>query len=238
MKHLRIVSLLLIAAAACPAQMTPGEKVLDFSQMAATYEMKYGTIQWKRDALNFDLLNIGGWLTKAMNTQDDLDFYELCVSYVASLNDAHDAFLLPSDFQAYLGFDVDIYDGKTIIESIDRKQLPMRDFPFQIGDELVSLDGLATQDLIQQFTKYAIAGNPLSTSRFAASYITFRLQLLMPHAHVLPALSTVVINRQSGGTQSFSIPWLTDGTPLTIVGPVPPPFTNSAANGAGSTAPP
>src|SRR5260221_1956137 len=235
MKHLRIVSLILLASAACPAQMTPSEKVLDFSQMAATYAMNYGPIQWKRDALSYYLLNIGGWLSQATSTQDDLDFYELCVSYVASLNDAHDVFLLPSDFQAYLGFDVDIYDGKTIIEFIDRSQLPAQDFPFHIGDELVSLDGVATQDLIQQFTKYAIAGNPLSTSRFAASYITFRAQIIMPHAHVLPTLSTVVINRQGAGTQSFSIAWLTSGTPLTIVGPVLPPFSNSAAKPAASS---
>jgi hypothetical protein len=234
MKHLRILSLLLVAAALCPAQMTPPEKVLDFSQMAATYAMNYGPLQWKRDALNFDLLNIGDWLNKAINTQDDLDFYELCVSYVASLNDAHDVFLLPSDFQAYLGFDVDIYDGKTIIEYIDRRQLPTRDFPFQVGDELVSLDGVSTQDLIQQLTKYAIAANPLSTSRFAASYITFRAQEIMPHAAVIPALSTAVINRQSGGMQSFSIPWLTAGTPLKIVGPVLPPFSNSAAKASAS----
>jgi len=235
MKHLRILSLLLIAAALSPAQMTPSEKALDFSQMAATYAMNYGPLQWKRDALNFDLLNIGDWLAKAMNTKDDLDFYELCVSYVASLNDAHDVFLLPSDFQAYLGFDVDIYDGKTIIEYINRRQLPAGDFPFQVGDELVSLDGVSTQDLIQQFTRYSIAANPLSTSRFSASSITFRAQQIMPHAHLIPALSTAVINRQSGGVQSFSIPWLTVGTPLTIVGPVLPPFT-AARVSASSTA--
>src|SRR5260370_10727965 len=153
--------------------MTPTEKFLDFSQMAATYAMNYGPMQWKRDALNFDLLKIGDWLNKAANKQDDLDFYELCVFYVASLNDAHDVFQLPSDFQAYLGFGVDLYDGKTMIESIDRTQLPARDFPFQVGDELVSVDGVATQDLIQRFTKYAIAANPLSTSRVAAARITF-----------------------------------------------------------------
>ena len=73
MKHLRILSLILVAATTCPAQMTPGEKVLDFSQMAATYAMNYGPLQWKRDAINFDLLNIGDWLTQAVNTQDDLD---------------------------------------------------------------------------------------------------------------------------------------------------------------------
>ena len=166
--------------------MTPIEKATDFTQLAATYAMNYGPLQWKRDELNFDLLNIGDWLNKAMATKDDLDFYELCVSYVASLNDAHDVFILPADFNAYLGFDVDIYDGKTIIERIDRKQLRPADFPFTVGDELVSIDSVATADLIKSLTKYSIAGNPLSTRRVAAAYITYRVQQNMPHAQLIP----------------------------------------------------
>ncbi len=229
----RTALVLTLSAWACSAQMTPAEKVLDFSQLAATYAMNYGPIQWKREYLHFDLLNIGDWLAKAQNTKDDLDFYELCVSYVASLDDAHDVFQLPVDpvaeFQAYLGFTVDLYDGKTIIESIGRKQLNEVDFPFQVGDELVSIDGVAAQDLLQSLTKYAIAANPRSTSRVAADYITFRDQAIMPHAHVIPSSSTVVINRRDGRLQTFSIPWLTQGTPIQVVGPVIPPFSSSAA---------
>ncbi len=235
MKHLRIASLILLTAALCPAQMTPGEKAADFTQLAATYAMNYGPLQWKRDALNFDLLNIGDWLNKAMNTKDDLDFYELCVSYVASLNDAHDAFILPADFNAYLGFDVDVYDGKTIIEHINRRLLKVSAFPFQVGDELISVDGVATQDLIQSLTKYAIAANSLSTRRIAAAYITYRDQQIMPHAHLIPDVSTVVINRQSGGMQSFSVPWAKQGTPITIIGPVIPPFSSSASPAAATS---
>ncbi|HYL76642.1 MAG TPA: S41 family peptidase [Bryobacteraceae bacterium] len=227
------IFIFLMSAAVCPAQMTPLEKATDFTQLAATYAMNYGPIQWKRDTLGVDLLNIGDWLTKAMNTRDDLDFYEVCVSYVASLNDAHDSFTLPVDpvsgFQAYLGFTVDVYDGKTIIEFIDRKLLSTRDFPFQIGDELVSIDGVATPDLLQSFIKYSIAANPLSTRRIAADSLTFRDQAFMPHAHVIPDVSTVVINQQNGGFQSFSVPWLKTGIPITIVGPVIPPFSSSTA---------
>lgn len=228
-KSLSVVLVCLAMAVVAPAQMTPDQKMLDFSQLAATYAMNYGPIQWKRDFLNFDLLNIGDWLNKAMATKDDLDFYEVCVAYVASLNDAHDAFNLPSDFQAYLGFTVDVYDGKTIIEFIDRNQLRTRDYPFQVGDELVSIDGVATADLLQQFIPYSIAANPLSTRRIAADSITFRSQAYMPHAHVIPNASTVVINRQTGGTQSFAIPWATGGTPITLVGPVISPFSASTA---------
>lgn len=234
MKHLRIPALLLAVAALCPAQMTPNQKAFDFMQLASTYAINYGPIQWKRDAFHFDLLNVGDWLNKAMATQDDLDFYELCVAYVASLNDAHDAFILPSNFNAFLGFDVDLYDGKTIVERIDRRQLRTVLFPFQVGDELVSIDGVATQDLIQTLSKYSVAANPRSTSRFAAAYLTYRDQSIMPHAHLIPDVSTVVINRQNLGPQSFSIPWSKQGNPVTIIGPVIPPFSTGASKGAAS----
>jgi hypothetical protein len=227
MKILRIVSLVLSLEAICPGQMTSSEKAADFTQLAATYAVNYGPLDWKRTALNFDLLKIGDWLDKAMKTQDDLDFYELCVSYVASLDDAHDVFVLPSDFLADLGFSVDIYDGKTLIDSINRKHLPATRFPFQIGDELVSLDGVAAQDLIQSLTPYSIAGNQLSTRRIAASSITLRDQSIMPHAHLVPDTSTVVINRQNGRTEAFSIPWTKTGTPITVVGPVIGPSANA-----------
>ena len=230
MKIWQIASLLFTTSTFCPAQMTPAEKAADFTQLAATYAVNYGPLQWKRDALNFDLLNIVTWLDQAMRTQDDLDFYELCVSYVASLNDAHDTFLLPSDFFADLGFGVDIYDGKVLIDEIDRKRLNSIRFPFFPGDELVSVDGVAASDLIQSLTKYAIAANPLSTRRFAASYITYRDQSFMPHGHLIPDASTVVINLRQGAMQaSFSIPWKKSGTPITIVGPVIGPSGNKSS---------
>ena len=229
MKPLRIAVLVLMVNVLCLGQMTPAEKVADFTQLASTYAMNYGPLDWKLTVLNFDLRQIGDWLTKAANTQDDLDFYELCVSYVASLDDAHDAFQLPSDFLASMGFSVDVFDGKTLVDFIDRKQLPARRFPFQVGDELVSVDGVAAQDLIRSLTPYSIAANPLSTRRFAAAYVTLRPQQIMPHAHLVPDTSTVIFNLRNGGTQAFSIPWVKTGTPITIVGPVTGPSGNSAA---------
>ncbi len=232
------ILLVLLSISTASAQMTPAEKAFDFTQLAATYAVNYGPIQWKRDYLNFDLLNIGDWLTKAQNTENDLDFYELCVSYVASLDDAHDSFQLPVDpsnpFEAYLGFSVDVYDGKTVIDYIDRTQLSAADFPFQIGDELVSVDEVPTQELLDSLAKYAVAANSRSTSRFAADLITYRNQAFMPHAHVIPAFSTVVINRRDGGLQSFSVPWRTSGIPIEVVGPVIGPFSNSAPRAQGA----
>ncbi len=159
----RFLFALAAAAGLCSAQMTPQQKNADFVQLASTYAINYGPLQWKLTALNVDVLNIGDWLNQAVNSTDDLGFYEVCVAYVANLNDAHDYFQLPSDFEAALGFYADIYDGKILIDSIDRTQLSSRRYPFQIGDELVSIDGVAAADLVQSFMKYSVAANAVST---------------------------------------------------------------------------
>src|ERR1051326_6649393 len=202
----KVVALLLSAAALGSAQMTKEQKVADFLQLASTYAINYGPLQWKRDALHVDALNISDWLTQAANSADDLAFYEVCVAYVASLNDGHDAFELPSDFEAILGFTTDIYDGKVFIDTISRRRLSATKYPFAVGDELVSIDGTAAMDLVQSFTKYSVAANPVTTQRFAAYALTVRIQTLMPHAHQIGDNATVVINQQNGGLQTYTIP--------------------------------
>lgn len=226
--HYRIIALSLAVSAMCSGQMTKDQKVADFLQLASTYAINYGPVQWKRDALHVDILNIGDWMNQAANSADDLAFYEVCVAYVASLNDAHDAFGVPSDFDAFLGFSVDIFDGKFLIDFIDRTQLSGRKYPFQIGDELVSIDGMAAADLLQSFLVYGVSANDVSTRRFAALFLTDRNQGYMPHAHQIGDTATVVINMQVGGTRTFTIPWAKTGTPLTFVGPVISPFLSGA----------
>jgi hypothetical protein len=101
------IALWLLLRGVCAAQMTAAQKVDDFKQLAATFAKNYGPLEWKRSALNFDLLGITTWLDRAAATEDDLAFYDLCIEYVASLRDAHSGFYLPSDFRASLPFKLD-----------------------------------------------------------------------------------------------------------------------------------
>lgn len=136
------------------AQMTREQKIADFQQLASLYAKNYAPYEWKRDALKFDLLQIGPWIERAAATKDDLDFYDVCIDYIASLNDAHDGLYLPSNFYARLGFSADIYEGKVLIDQISRYLLPSRDYPLVIGDELVSVDGKSAEDWIRDNWKY------------------------------------------------------------------------------------
>src|ERR1044072_3057207 len=99
MQRLTRLLLLALVATRSYAQLTIDQKLSDFQSLAALYAKRYGPYEWKKEALGVDLYNIAPWLTKVQTTTNDLDFYELMSQYVASLNDAHDVFRLPSNFQ-------------------------------------------------------------------------------------------------------------------------------------------
>ena len=203
------------------AQMTVDQKVSDFTQLAATYAKNYAPYEWKVLSQKFDLYKIKTWLDRVKASKDDLDFMDICVEYVAALNDAHDFVQFQSDFAADLGFGVDLFDGLYLIDFINRSQLRATAYPFQNGDELVSIDGVATAKWVQDNLKYGISANPRSSARWTADLITFRPQATIPGAVNLPDRATVVIKRQSGTVETYNIPWAKSGTPLFAVGPVP-----------------
>jgi len=213
----RLISFTCLATAAF-GQLTLDQKMSDFQNIVGVYDKNYGPYDWKKEAFGYDLLSIAPWVDKIRATKDDLDFYEVLVSYVASLNDAHDAYELPSNFIARLNFGVDVYDGKLIVDTISRTRLPAVEFPFQIGYELVSIDGKDAQTLLDGLLHYEIAANPRSTRRLAAQLLTIRPQVLMPHAADVPEVSTVVFRRPDGTTESHRIPWTKIGLALTSVG--------------------
>ncbi|HEV3197643.1 MAG TPA: S41 family peptidase [Bryobacteraceae bacterium] len=227
MRKLIFTLVLVSASSVVDAQnLTPAQKDADFRYLASLYSTYYAPIDWKKQLFNFDALNIGPWLDQVAKTTTDLDFYELEVAYVASLNDTHDHFTLTSDFSASLGFTTDVYDGVLLIDSLNRTQLPVATYPFVVGDQLMSVDGVDVQKLLQDYAKYGSAGfaNPISNKRSAATRITSRPQSIMPHAtDVLTSkTASVVIKRQNGNTETYTIPWVTTGTPLEV-GPVPSP---------------
>ena len=203
--------------------LTAGQRTADLNQLASFYAKNYAPYEWKRDVLGFDLYDVNPWL-RAIHKADDLDFQEVLIDYVASLNDAHDYIAFPTLFSASLGLSVDIYDGKVLIDAINRTTLPASQYPFVVGDEVVSVDKQPVEVLIRSFRKYAIAANQRSTDRTAASRIVSRNQQIMPHIPELGNSASVVIRQAStGATTTFTIPWSKIGIPLTSQGPVPSP---------------
>lgn len=230
MRFLRIALPALLVTTASFGQLSQSQKVADFMQLAGDYAVNYGPYEWKVQNYGFDLFNLKPWLDQIAATKTDLAFYDVMIHYVASLHDNHDEFSIPSDYVADLHFSTDLYDGKPLIDYLDRSYLPARKYPFQIGDELVSVDGVSTQDLITKYLPYAVNGhgNPLLEQRIAVELATTRVQGIDPYAANISDSATVVIRRQSGALETYTIAWDVTGTAITNVGLIPPFKTTGA----------
>ncbi len=221
------VSILLLTLSVTTAfaqdALTRDQRVSDLTQLASQYAKNYGPYEWKRDVQGFDLMRLTPWLQRVQHS-DDLDFQEALIEYVASLNDAHDLIAFPTTFSASLPMSVDIYEGKVLIDGINRTLLPSAQFPFAIGDEVVSFDGRPVQEVIQSFRKYAISANQRSTDRIAASRLVSRSQQIMPHIFELGDTAAVGIRlAATGATNMYTIPWVKNGIPVLSQGPLPSP---------------
>jgi hypothetical protein len=94
---------------------------------------------------------------------------------------------------------LDIYDGKVLIDSINRTLLPAAEFPFGVGDEIVSFDGRPVLEVIRSLRKYSIAANPRSSDRIAAGRLVSRSQQIMPHIPEVGDTASVRIRLASTG---------------------------------------
>ncbi|HYP14171.1 MAG TPA: S41 family peptidase, partial [Bryobacteraceae bacterium] len=137
---------------------------------------------------------------------------------------------------AQLGFVVDIYEGAVLVETVNTTMLPAAEYPIQMGDELVSVDGKSAQQLIAEFSKIRKRGNPLSTARGAADLITFRPQAFVPRASELGQNAQVVFRKPDGELRTLTIPWTKTGLPFTGSGPIRFSNTVKAAKQAESDA--
>jgi len=218
MKILRTL-LLLTAATLAHGQMTADQKAADFTSLSQFYIRHYTPANWKIVQFGFDLSDLRPWLDRVRATKDDLEYYDTVIDYLGQLRDGHIRYTLPSSFQAYLRFDVDIYDGKVLIEYID-PSFPRAQFPITLGDEVVSVDGRTVEQWIERFTRYSPSGNERATRRRAADYITFRPQRAIPFAPEVGETATVVIRNREGEELSYEIPWRKLGEPMRNLPPV------------------
>ncbi|MBA3975616.1 MAG: hypothetical protein C0504_15525, partial [Candidatus Solibacter sp.] len=216
----RLIAVFCLTALSALAQMSPAQRRVDFEQLAGFVAKSYAPYEWKRDALKFDALDIAPWITRVEAANSDLEFFEICAEYVASLRDLHSGFYLPSDYLASIPLGVDLYGGRPLIDSITRSALPLSKYPFEIGDELVSIDGEPALDWVARIARQQSFANERATRRWAIDQIFYREQAVLPRAPETGDKATIVVRRRAASAlETYEIPWTKTGTPYTVVGP-------------------
>jgi hypothetical protein len=222
MTRSRLLLCLLVAACAAPAQLVPEQRRADFEQLAALVSRAYAPYEWKRERFGFDALAVGPWLERVQSAQSDIEYFEICAEYLANLRDLHTGFTLPSDFVAFIPLGVDLYDGRALIDGIGREELPAAEYPFETGDEVVSVDGEPVADWIERVGRLQSIADARATRRWALDQLFYRAQAAIPSAPRINATARVVIKRRlTGALETYEIPWDITGKPYTVSGPVP-----------------
>ncbi|MCX6590716.1 MAG: S41 family peptidase [Acidobacteria bacterium] len=221
------------------AQLTPDQRLLDFQTLAGLYAKRYAPASWKSTALAVNIFDLKPWLDRVRSAPTDLDFYQICAEYVAQFQDGHSSFRTPSNLVADLGLFTDIYDGKLLIEQINRTRYPANLFPFAVGDELVSMDGQPVEAILADLVRQKGFGTLRGARRMAADALPYRQQMFYAKTADLPDETEVEIRRaQTGVLEKYRLTWLKTGSPIRTIPPVPDPLLAlNAEDGPGSSAP-
>lgn len=206
------------------AQMTTEQRLIDFQHLVGIFAQNYGPYEFKRDVIGFDLYKVQPWVDRIRAAKTDIEYYEIQAEYVASLKDTHTSLSNGSTFLASIDLDADIYDGKALIDVINRASFPAARYPFQLGDEIVTLDGKPVEFWLTELTRGIQFANERATRRLAASFLFFRPQSVIPRAPEVGGTLLLEVRRAAtGNLETYEIPWDKTGLAKDTIGPVPSP---------------
>ena len=219
-----VLSSLALLAPLAHAQMTTEQRLIDFQHLAGIFAQNYGPYEFKRDVIRFDLFKLQPWVDRIRAAKTDVEYYEIQAEYVAALKDTHSTVSTGSTFFANIDLDADIYDGKVLLDFISRATFPAARYPFEIGDEIVTLDGKPVEFWLTELTRGISFANERATRRLAANYIFYRPQSVIPRAPEVGDKLRIEIRRAStGNLETYELDWEKGGLPIGTVGPVPTP---------------
>jgi hypothetical protein len=218
-----VLGLWFAGGAAAWAQLTAEQKLFDFQQMASMYAKNYAPLEWKRQINGLDLYELSAWANRVRASKSDVEFADILFEFAARLDDGHTQTLLPAAFVATLPMATDLYEGRILIEGIDRRALPAARFPFVAGDEVVAVDGVTAEQWLEQMSRYGFGGNPRTNRRIAADYVGYRAQSVFPFAARIGETAKITVKRDNGAAEDYEIPWTKRGVALENFGKVPSP---------------
>lgn len=215
-----LISILLCASISGVARdLTTEEKLADFHYFTSVINSGYGPLEYK--ALNkvvlYPQLNARFEQEIAATTTNN-DFYYKLLEYVATYRDGHFNISVPTTKTATIAVVTDLIDGKVLITKIGRDKLTEDKFPFNVGDEVVSVDNQPVAAFLDFASKY-IASGRTETVRQIASWVVFsRKAARIP----LPAGKTLKVQIRRGTSnliEDAELEWDFKGTDIEVTTP-------------------
>ena len=201
---------LLFCFTAMSAQLSVGEKTLDFQQLLGRIKSSYGPLQYKKETqgIDIDVLE-ANYLRQIQESKSNTEFYYLITKFIAEFHDSHFGAQIPTDKRSVLPFTVEWVQGKVYIDEVTAELMSPEKFPFKKGDELISIGGITTEELLKELMPYVNSGFEKTRLHTAAWMITARRSARVP----TPVGSTEVVVRPAGKVEVLSqnFDWIVKG---------------------------
>ena len=191
--------------------LTAEEKAADFDQLLQLFKTYYGPYKFKEERFNYSIeKTILDIKAQAMTAKTDEEFMGYVMQVSASFKDGHVQFLLENSASNISRYKIPVtlvtYENRAIVAAVTK------DFSgwsgISQGDEILTVDGKAPQEILAQALKYRRAAQSLSDD--ALIVYTFLRPSYM--TDIVPAKPTalIVFKTAAGKTSSIDAPWETE----------------------------
>jgi len=232
--HLKVAAAALLLSVLAPsalAALTVEQRLSDYNQLVSMVKRSYGPLRWKKESIGLDFPKlVADFETKVRTVKTDGEFYRALSGFLSSLKDAHTKGLIPSNYEAFLGFTADLVQNKVLIETIDPLKLPSPLFPFSRGDQVLAFNGRPVLDVISELAVMNNTGNEASARRAATARLTLRREAA---GYEVPKGVASLTILPKGQTQpvTVSLVWNITGKPLPDLDDLGGLFENEANKG-------
>ncbi|MFN7453827.1 MAG: PDZ domain-containing protein, partial [Pseudobdellovibrionaceae bacterium] len=178
MRSLISLFAVLSMAQSAVAQVSPELKAKlsdELKYIASIYQNHYAPKQWKETHLGWDLsAELKKAQAKVQSAQSVKEYRGALADLLNSTQDYHVGYSFQSTERATLPFQVKTVEGKALLVFIDRTKLSETAFPFQLGDEFLSMNGVSVADLQKSIIEYIGSNVPGTDLALSDLYITRR----------------------------------------------------------------
>ncbi|MBI4356590.1 MAG: protease-like activity factor CPAF [Gammaproteobacteria bacterium] len=132
------------------------EMLRELDRIHNAFYTLYAPRHWKKEFANWDLETQISQAKEKVLSHPDMtvkEYHRVLNEFLTSTQDFHVGMALHSTEGATLPFQVKGIGGQYFLVYIDRIKLPVSDFPFQVGDELISFGEEPVFDVITRLQK-------------------------------------------------------------------------------------
>lgn len=166
-----LITLLLLASFSANAATELQKKMVTYiDAMASVYDSMYAPALWKKEFSNWTLSAEVDKAKARVLAKENItisEYHKIVSDLILSMKDFHVSVRFHATEKASLPFMVRGTEGRYFIVYIDREKLSKEAFPFEVGDELLTMNDKKADEIVKSI-KATLGGNTEETDQALA----------------------------------------------------------------------